>query len=80
MKTAMGLKPKKSWMTPKRFRQIIERLGITQRELAARLDYSANSITSYATGEGPIPRVLATLMEAVDSGTAKLPPPVKKSK
>lgn len=78
MVAAMGLKPKKPWMKPERFRSIVEKLGISQRELAARLDYSPNQITNFATGAAVIPRVLAIFLEAVVADELPLPKPSKR--
>lgn len=58
-------------MTPAEFRTIRLRLGYTQAELAALLEYgSALRISEFerATNPRPIPRLLALVMLAMDSG------------
>lgn len=58
-------------MTPAEFRAIRLRLGMTQAELAAFLDYgSAVRISEFerATNPRPVPRLLAMVMQALDSG------------
>lgn len=58
-------------MTPAEFRAIRERLGHTQASLAAFLDYGhAMRISEFerATNPRPVPRLLALVMLAMDSG------------
>jgi transcriptional regulator with XRE-family HTH domain len=58
-------------MTPDEFRAIRLRLGMTQAQLADFLDYgSPVRISEFerATNPRPVPRLLALVMRALDSG------------
>lgn len=58
-------------MTPAEFRAIRLRLGMTQAELAAFLGYGSSlriSEFERATNPRPVPRLLALVMQALDSG------------
>lgn len=58
-------------MTPAEFRTIRLRLGMTQAQLAAFLDYgSAVRISEFERETNPrhVPRLLALVMRALDSG------------
>lgn len=58
-------------MTPDEFRAIRLRLGMTQEQLADFLDYgSPVRISEFerATNPRPVPRLLALVMRALDSG------------
>ena len=58
-------------MTPTEFRQIRQRLGMTQAQLASFLDYgSPMRISEFEreTNPRPVPRLLALVMQALDSG------------
>lgn len=58
-------------MTNTQFREIRERLGFTQAELASFLDYSSPvriSEFERATNPRPVPRLLAIVMQALDDG------------
>lgn len=58
-------------MTNQEFRAIRLRLGMTQAELAVFLDYgSPLRISEFerATNPRPVPRLLALVMQALDSG------------
>lgn len=58
-------------MTNEEFRNIRERLGFTQAELAAFLDYSSPMRISEferKTNPRPVPRLLALVMQALESG------------
>lgn len=58
-------------VTPTTFRAIRLRLGFTQAELAAFLDYGhAVRISEFErpTNPRPVPRLLALVMHALDSG------------
>jgi transcriptional regulator with XRE-family HTH domain len=58
-------------MTNQEFREIRLRLGMTQAELAAFLDYGSPMRVSEferTTNPRPVPRLLALVMQALDSG------------
>ncbi|OKP79785.1 hypothetical protein BTE77_06755 [Ensifer adhaerens] len=58
-------------MTREQFKEIRNRLGLTQSQLALVLGYSsALQISSYerATNPRPVPQLLALLMRAYDEG------------
>lgn len=58
-------------MTNHEFRAIRKRLGLTQAELASLLGYEmALTVSTYerATNPRPVPRLLALVMLALDSG------------
>ncbi len=58
-------------MTPDEFRAIRQRLGLTQAQLAVYLGYgSPMRISEFEreTNPRPVPRMLAMVMEALDSG------------
>ncbi|WP_313666113.1 helix-turn-helix domain-containing protein [Shinella sp.] len=58
-------------MTNTKFREIRERLGFTQAELASFLEYgSPVRISEFerATNPRPVPRLLAIVMQALDDG------------
>ncbi|MCG7507078.1 helix-turn-helix domain-containing protein [Mesorhizobium retamae] len=58
-------------MTPATFKEIRLRLGMTQAELAALLDYgSPMRISEFEreTNPRPVPRLLTLVMQALDSG------------
>lgn len=58
-------------MTPTEFRDIRLRLGLTQAQLASFLGYgSPVRISEFErdTNPRPVPRLLAMVMEALDSG------------
>lgn len=58
-------------MTPAEFRAIRQKLGLTQAELAALLGYGTPlriSEFERATNPRPVPRLLALVMLAMDSG------------
>lgn len=64
-------------MTPTEFRDIRIRLGFTQAQLAVFLGYSSPvriSEFERETNPRPVPRLLALVMQALDSGWRPAPP------
>lgn len=53
-------------MTPDEFRAWLERHGMSQRELARRLDVSRNTVAYYLSGRWPIPKVFEMALKALE--------------
>lgn len=60
----VGRKAKQSWMKPEDFAKIREALGLTQAELAAKLDITSTTVSGYELGRVPVPKVLMLLLKA----------------
>ena len=48
------------------FRRKRERLGLTQEEIAKRLDINRGTIIRYESGETPIPKVVEMALKVVE--------------
>ena len=53
------------------FRRKRERLGLTQEELAKRLDIARMTIYRYESGEKPIPKVVEMALQLIESQEKK---------
>ena len=61
-------------MTPKQYRQIRDRLGLTQAELGARLGVSRDTIHRRETGDAPITPEAAMALRAMALRALKIYP------
>ena len=50
-------------MTRRRFRYLRQRLGWSQKRLAARLGVSRRSVIAWENGERPLPRMAQNMMD-----------------
>ena len=48
------------------FRRKRERLGLTQEELAKRLDMNRSTIIRYESGESPIPKAVEMALKVIE--------------
>lgn len=57
-------------LTPKRFRELREGLGMTQVELAQWGDVTDRTIKRFESGDQPVPKVWKVALEALAKGKA----------
>ncbi len=51
-------------MTTKQFRSALTQLELSQVELARQIDVDARTVRRWASGEQPVPKVVAELLKA----------------